>query len=118
MFNINYFTRLSLQISAMFGFVSKLRKMLGYNLSRFFSGVICQKTLPNTYILFTFLLNVIESKCVTVQSWCIILEWASLELGQIPSITDGEHRSENFVEIIPVFSTFLNFFKKTKKQKL
>ena len=29
-----------------------------------------------------------------------------------PSITDGVHRNENLVEIIPVFSTFLNFFKK------
>ena len=29
-----------------------------------------------------------------------------------PSITDGVHRTENFVEIIPVFSTFSNFFKK------
>ena len=32
-----------------------------------------------------------------------------------PSITDGVHRNENFVEIIPVFSTFWNFFKKKKK---
>jgi hypothetical protein len=31
-----------------------------------------------------------------------------------PSITDGVHRNENFVEIIPVFSTFLNFFEKKK----
>ena len=31
-----------------------------------------------------------------------------------PSITDGVHRNENFVEIIPVFSTFSNFFKKKK----
>ena len=30
----------------------------------------------------------------------------------IPSITDGVHRNENLVEIIPVFSTFSNFFKK------
>ena len=35
----------------------------------------------------------------------------------IPSITDGVHGNENFVEIIPVFSTFSNFFK-TKKKKL
>ena len=27
-------------------------------------------------------------------------------LGPGPSITDGVHRNENFVEIIPVFSTF------------
>ena len=33
-----------------------------------------------------------------------------------PSITDGVHRNENFVEIIPVFSTFSNFFKKKKKK--
>ena len=33
-----------------------------------------------------------------------------------PSITDGVHRTENFVEIIPVFSTFSNFFKQTKKK--
>ena len=32
----------------------------------------------------------------------------------MPSITDGVHRNENFVEIIPVFSTFSNFFKKKK----
>ena len=31
-----------------------------------------------------------------------------------PSITDGVHRNENFVEIIQVFSTFSNFFKKKK----
>ena len=30
----------------------------------------------------------------------------------VPSITDGVHRNENLVEIIPVFSTFSNFFKK------
>ena len=29
-----------------------------------------------------------------------------------PSRRDGVHRTENFVEIIPVFSTFSNFFKK------
>ena len=33
-----------------------------------------------------------------------------------PSITDGVHRNENLVEIIPVFSTFSNFFKKKKKK--
>ena len=33
-----------------------------------------------------------------------------------PSITDGVHRNENFVEIIPVFSTFSNFFKKKNKK--
>ena len=33
-----------------------------------------------------------------------------------PSITDGVHRNENVVEIIPVFSTFSNFFKKKKKK--
>jgi len=31
-----------------------------------------------------------------------------------PSITDGVHRKENFVEIIPVF---FNFFKIKKKKK-
>ena len=31
---------------------------------------------------------------------------------EAPSITDGVHRNENFVEIILVFSTFSNFFKK------
>ena len=35
--------------------------------------------------------------------------------GSTPSITDGVHRNENFVEIIPVFSTFSNFLKKKKK---
>ena len=34
-----------------------------------------------------------------------------------PSITDGVHRNENLVEIIPVFSTFSNFFKKKKNYK-
>ena len=34
-----------------------------------------------------------------------------------PSITDGVHRNENFVEIIPVFSTFSNFLKKKKIYK-
>ena len=29
---------------------------------------------------------------------------------QNPSITDGVHRKENFVEIIPVFSTFSKIF--------
>ena len=38
-------------------------------------------------------------------------------LHTIPSITDGVHRNENFVEIIPVFSTFSNFFKKKKNYK-
>ena len=33
-----------------------------------------------------------------------------------PSITDGVHRNENFVEIMPVFSTFSNFFKKKRKK--
>ena len=32
-----------------------------------------------------------------------------------PSITDGVHRNENFVEIIPVFSTFSKFFKVFQK---
>ena len=36
-------------------------------------------------------------------------------LEYIPSITDGVHRNENLVEIIPVFSTFSNFLKKKKK---
>ena len=37
--------------------------------------------------------------------------------GLNPSITDWVHRNENFVEIIPVFSTFSNFFKKKRKKK-
>ena len=32
-----------------------------------------------------------------------------------PSITDGVHHNENFVEIIPVFSTFSKFFKVFQK---
>ena len=36
-------------------------------------------------------------------------------LGTVPSITDGVHRKDNFVEIIPVFSIFSNFFKRKKK---
>ena len=31
-------------------------------------------------------------------------------IGDAPSITDGVHRKENFVEIIPVFSTFSKIF--------
>ena len=38
----------------------------------------------------------------------------NLRIRLAPSITDGVHRNENFVEIIPVFSTFSNFFKKKK----
>ena len=37
-----------------------------------------------------------------------------LELWGKSSITDGVHRNENSVEIIPVFSTFSNFSKKKK----
>ena len=37
-------------------------------------------------------------------------------LGCHPSIRDRVHRNENFAEIIPVFSTFFNFFKKKKKK--
>ena len=33
----------------------------------------------------------------------------------IPSIKDGVHRRENFVEIIPVFSTFSKIFNNNKK---
>ena len=33
----------------------------------------------------------------------------------LPSITDGVHRNENLVEIIPVFSSFSNFFIKKNK---
>ena len=36
----------------------------------------------------------------------------------IPSITDGVHRNENLVEIIPVFSTFSNLFKRKKKKNI
>jgi hypothetical protein len=39
-----------------------------------------------------------------------------IQLSIRPSITDGVHRNENLVEIIPVFSTFSNFFKKKKKK--
>ena len=33
-----------------------------------------------------------------------------------PSITDGVHRNENFVEIIPVFFHFFKIFQKKKKK--
>ena len=36
----------------------------------------------------------------------------------LPSITDRVHRNENFVEIIPVFSTFSKFFKVFQKKLL
>ena len=39
---------------------------------------------------------------------------AMVEFTEDPSITDRVHRNENYVEIIPVFSTFSNFFKKKK----
>ena len=50
-------------------------------------------------------------------SCCWFLEVASSTQSLIgsPSITYGVHRNENFVEIIPLFSTFSNFFKKKKK---
>ena len=38
--------------------------------------------------------------------------WTNLFCTPDPSITDGVHRNENFVAIIPVFSTFSNFKKK------
>ena len=34
----------------------------------------------------------------------------------IPSITDGVHRNENFMEIIPVFLLFQTFSKKKQKR--
>ena len=45
----------------------------------------------------------------------MLLKIDKIEIISHPSITDGVHRNENFVEIIPVFSTFSNFFKKKKK---
>ena len=39
-----------------------------------------------------------------------------MTFGFYPSITDGVHRNENLVEIIPVFSTFSNFFNNNKKK--
>ena len=45
----------------------------------------------------------------------LVNSWKREKLGWNPSITDGVHRKENFVEINPVFSTFSNFFKKKKK---
>ena len=44
-------------------------------------------------------------------------ELVSSGISSQPSITDGVHRNENFEEIIPVFSTFSNFFKKKKNMK-
>ena len=38
-----------------------------------------------------------------------LLSRVQVELDFSPSITDGVYRNENFVEIIPVFSTFSNF---------
>ena len=40
-----------------------------------------------------------------------------LTFSKEPSITDGVHRNENLVKIIPVFSTFSTFFKKKKNYK-
>ena len=40
--------------------------------------------------------------------------WLEDQLILMPSKRDGVHRTENFVEIIPVFATFSNFFKKKK----
>ena len=45
-------------------------------------------------------------------TWIVVNVWEDLEsgittkIGKTPSITDGVHCNENFVEIIPVFSTF------------
>ena len=45
---------------------------------------------------------------------CTDVEADSNMMGR-PSITDGVHRKENCMDIIPVFSTFSNFFKKKKE---
>ena len=43
--------------------------------------------------------------------------WGNTIINVTPSITDGVHRNENLVEIIPVFSPFSNFFKKKTTYK-
>ena len=58
------------------------------------------------------------------QDWCIrnlkvnnfIDHPAMFGLNVSPSITDGVHQKENFVEIIPVFSTFSKIFNNKKKK--
>ena len=52
------------------------------------------------------------------ETWPLYLSSISIltKYRYTPSITDGVHRTENFVEIIPVFSTFSNFFKKKNKK--
>ena len=46
----------------------------------------------------------------TLQNYCAVPVVSTMI--DAPRITDGVHRNENCVEIIPVFSTFSNFFKK------
>ena len=45
-----------------------------------------------------------------------VLFFKRQKYGMNPSKPDGVHRKENFVEIIPVFSTFSKIFKKKKKK--
>ena len=62
--------------------------------------------------------NSLYAKCIQVFLITMIVVFEPEGLfGKMPSITDGVHRIENFVEIIPVFSTFSNFFKKKRKKK-
>ena len=63
-------------------------------------------------------LDMVSVKCPSLKSPQIFYQMYSLLRASVyknPSITDGVHRNENFAEIIPVFSTFSNFFKKKKK---
>ena len=70
------------------------------------------------YLIFTKELNGLisesSSRCNVATNKSLCDKNAGLN-SFIPSITDGVHRTENFAEIIPVFSTFSNFFKKKKK---
>ena len=56
-------------------------------------------------------------KCILEeQEGCSAVHYSYCFMQCVPSITDGVHRNENFEEIIPVFSTFSNFFKQNKKK--
>ena len=44
-----------------------------------------------------------------------LVNYSKLLGSKLPSITDGVHRNENFVAIIPVIQLFQTFSKKKKK---
>ena len=59
--------------------------------------------------------SLMETKSIMNYELLLMAVFSWAKVASTPSITDGVHRNENLVEIIPVFSTFSNFFKKKKK---